>query len=72
MPTRKSWDYTIDIKEEFVLRKRKVHPLSRKEKEEWHKFIVEQLRKEYIRSSKLSQMALVFFVEKKDGKKRMV
>ena len=32
----------------------------------------EQLRKEYIRSSKLLQTAPVFFVEKKDEKKRMV
>ena len=32
----------------------------------------EQLRKRYIRPSKLPQMAPVFFVEKKDGKKRMV
>jgi len=30
------------------------------------------LRKEYIRSSKLLQTASVFFIEKKDSKKRMV
>jgi len=30
------------------------------------------LRKGYIRLSKLLQIGLVFFVEKKDGKKRMV
>ena len=41
-------------------------------REEMCKFIEEQLRKGYIRLSKLPQMALVFFVEKKDGKKRMV
>jgi len=35
-------------------------------------FIKEQLRKRYIQPSKLSQTALVFFVGKKDGKKRMV
>jgi len=35
-------------------------------------FIKEQLRKRYIWPSKLSQTALVFFVGKKDGKKRMV
>ena len=33
---------------------------------------MEQLRKGYIRLLKLPQMALVFFVGKKDGKKRMV
>ena len=34
--------------------------------------ISEQLRKGYIRPSKLLQIVLVFFVRKKDGKKRMV
>ena len=46
--------------------------LSRKEKKEVHKFISEQLRKEYIRPLKLLQMAPVFFIGKKDGKKQMV
>ena len=58
------------MKEEFMLRKGKVYPLSKKKKEE--EFISEQFRKEYIRPSKLSQTAPVFFVGKKDGKKRMV
>jgi len=56
----------------FVLRKGKMYPLSREEREEVHEFILEQLRKGYIRPSKSSQMVLVFFVGKKDGKKRMV
>jgi len=34
--------------------------------------VKDQLRKEYIRLSKSPQMLLVFFVPKKDGKKRMV
>ena len=72
MPTKKIWDYAIDIKEGFVLRKGKVYPLSREEKGEVHEFIEEQLRKDYIRPLKSPQMAPVFFVEKKDGKKRMV
>ena len=79
MPTKKLWDYAINIKEEFVInikeefvpRKRKVYPLSREEREEVCEFIAEQLRKEYIRPSKLPQMASVFFVGKKDRKKRM-
>ena len=41
-------------------------------REETHEFIDEQLRKEYIKSSKLPQTALVFFVRKKDGKKHIV
>ena len=57
------------MKEEFVLRKGKVYLLSREEKKEVHKFILKQLRKEYIRLSKSSQTALVFFIGKKDRKK---
>ena len=72
MPTRKIWDHTIDTKERFVLRKGKVYLLSREEREEVYEFIQEQLRKEYIKLSKLPQMAPVFFIGKKDGKKRMV
>ena len=72
MPTRKIWDYAIDIKEKFVPRKRKVYPLLREEREEVQEFIKEQLRKGYIRLSKLPQTVPVFFVGKKDGKKRMV
>jgi len=60
------------MKEGFVPRKGKVYLLSREEREEVHEFIQEQLRKGYIRLSKLPQMAPVFFVGKKDGKKRMV
>ena len=72
MPIWKIWDYTIDMKEEFIPRKEKVYPLSRKEREEMYKFIQEQLRKGYIRPSKSPQTALVFFIRKKDGKKRIV
>ena len=53
-------------------RKGKVYPLSREEKEKVREFVKEQLRKEYIRPSKLPQIALVFFVGKKDRKKQMV
>jgi len=56
----------------FVLRKRKVYSLSREEREEVYKFISEQLRKGYIRLSKLPQTASVFFVENKNSKKCMV
>ena len=72
MPTQKIWNYTIDIKEEFVPKKGKIYPLLREEREEVREFIQEQLRKEYIQLSKLPQTAPVFFVGKKDGKKQMV
>jgi len=48
MLTRKLWDHTIDMKEEFVPRKGKVYLLSREEREEVCEFISEQLRKGYI------------------------
>ena len=72
MPTRKLWDHAINVREGFMPRKGKVYPLSRKEREEVREFVREQLRKGYIQPSKSPQMALVFFVGKKDGKKRMV
>ena len=53
-------------------RKGKVYLLLREEREEMNKFIAKQLRKGYIRPLKLPQTAPMFFVEKKDGKKRMV
>ena len=72
MPTRKIWDHAIDLREGFVLKKGKIYPLSRVEREEVQEFVKDQLRKGYIRPSKSSQMSPVFFVPKKDGKKRMV
>ena len=44
----------------------------REEREEVQEFIEEQLRKGYIRPSKLPQTAPVFFIGKKEGKKQMV
>ena len=72
MPTRKPWDHAIDVKKGFMPRKEKVYSLSREEREEVREFVKEQLRKGYIRPSKSPQTVLVFFVRKKDGKKRMV
>ena len=60
------------IKKGFVPKKEKMYLLSRKERKEIHEFILEQLRKEYIRLSKLPQMVPVFFVGKKDDKKQIV
>jgi len=52
MSTRKLWNYAINIKEEFVLRKRKMYSLLREKREKVYELILEQLRKEYIRPSK--------------------
>ena len=72
MPMRKTWDHTIDLRKGFVPKKRKIYPLSRVEGEEVQEFVRDQLRKGYIRLSKSPQTSLVFFVLKKDGKKRIV
>ena len=72
MPTRKVWDHAIDLREGFVPKKGKIYPLSRIEREEVQKFMKDQLRKGYIRPSKSPQTSPVFFVLKKDGKKRIV
>ena len=72
MPTKKVWDHAIDVKKGFVLRKNKVYLLSREKREEVREFVKEQLRKGYIWPLKSLQMAPVFFVGKKDRKKRMV
>ena len=53
-------------------KKRKIYPLSRIKREKIQEFVKNQLRKGYVRPLKLSQMSPVFFVSKKDGKKRMV
>ena len=62
----------IEVKKRFRPRKGKVYPLLREEREEVREFVKEQLRKGYIRLSKSPQIAPVFFVRKKDEKKRMV
>jgi len=72
MPMRKAWDHAIDLREGFVPKKGKIYPLSRVEREEVQEFVKDQLRKEYIRPLKSPQTSPVFFVPKKDGKKRMV
>ena len=53
-------------------KKGKVYSLLREEREEVQKFVEDQLRKGYIRPSKLPQMLPVHFVAKKDGTRRMV
>jgi len=60
------------LKKGFAPKKGKVYLLSREEREDVREFIREQLRKGYIQPSKSLQMVLVFFIGKKDGKKRMV
>ena len=72
MPTRKIWDHAIDLKKTFKPQKGKIYPLSKDEREEVQKFVDDQLIKGYIKPSKSPQTSPVFFVGKKNGKKRMV
>ena len=72
MLMRKAWDHAIDLREGFVPKKGKIYPLSRVEREKVQEFVKDQLRKGYIRPSKSPQTSPVFFVPKKDGKKKMV
>jgi len=60
MLVKKMWNHIIEIKKEFVPRKKRVYLLSRKERKKIYEFIEEQLRKRYIRLSKSPQMAPVF------------
>jgi len=62
----------MDLEEGFMLRKGKIYLLSRKKREEIREFIQKQMRKRYIQLSKSPQTALVFFVENKNEKKRIV
>ena len=72
MPTRKTWDHTIDLKETFKPQKGRIYPLLKNKREEVQKFMEDQLRKGYIRLSKSPQTSPVFFVGKKDSSKRIV
>ena len=72
IPVRKPQDYAISLRENFVPRKERTYLISREEKEKVKEFMEEQLRKGYIRPSKSPQTLPVFFVGKKDRKKRIV
>jgi len=68
----KLWDHTIDLNPDFVPRKPKLYPMSPTEQQEVKDFVDDQLKKGYIWPTKLPQTSPVFFILKKDGKKRMV
>ena len=72
IPTQKPWDHAIELKEGFVPRKGKVYLLLREEREKVQAFIEDQLQKEYIQLSKSLQTLPVYFVAKKNRKRRMV
>ena len=71
-PLHKPWDHAIDLKDMFKPKKGRLIPLSVEEQKEVSEFVDEQLAKGYIRPSKSEQTSPVFFVPKKDRRKRMV
>ena len=71
-PLQKPWDHAIDLKDTFKPKKGQLIPLSVEEQKEVSEFVDKQLAKGYIRPSKSEQTSPVFFVPKKDGRKRMV
>ena len=72
MLLRKPWDHGIDLKEDFPLKKGWLIPLLVDEQKEVEAFLDDQLSKGYIWPSNSQQTSLVFFVPKKNRKKRMV
>ena len=69
---RKPQDHIINLKKNFMSKKKKTYLISRKEKKKVREFVEKQFKKGYIRPLKSSQTSLVFFVEKKNGKKKIV
>ena len=65
-------DHKIKLVENFKPKKGSIYPLSPKEREELDEFLNENLACGKIRPSVLPQAAPVFFVAKKDGKKRLI
>ena len=65
-------DHEIKLAEGFKPKKGSIYPLSPKEREELDEFLNENLACGKIRPLVSPQMALVFFVAKKDGKKRLI
>src|ERR1700679_2166437 len=72
MLVRKPWDHAIEMKPGYKPKKAKNILLSPQEQKEVEEFLNDQLGKGYIRESKSPQTSAVFFVPKKDMRKRMV
>ena len=72
MPLHKPWDHAINLVPDFKPTKSCIYPCSPTEQAEIDAFIDDQLAKGYICPSTLDQTLGVFFIPKKDGKKRMI
>ena len=66
-PKARSWDHAIDMKPGFEPRSFKSYNLTPEEREQQELFIMENMKKGYIRLSKSPMASPFFFVSKKDG-----
>jgi len=48
VPTRKTWNHAVNLREGFVPKKEKIYPLSKIKREEVQEFVKDQLKKRYI------------------------
>ena len=69
-PGMRMWDHAIDTKPGFEPKAFRSYNLTPEEREQQELFIVENLRKGYIRPSRSPMASPFFFVSKKDGKLR--
>ena len=58
MLTRKTRNHAIDLREGFMLKKGKIYPLLKVEREEVQKFVKDQLKKRYISHHRQHQYSL--------------
>ena len=72
LPARKPWDHRIELKPEFKPYRAPLYPMTWDEQSELDEWINEQVEKGYIRPSKSPMACPVFYIPKKDGKRRLV
>jgi hypothetical protein len=67
LPPHRSYDHTIELKPSFIPKVAKIYALNPAEREAYKAFVNEHLKTGWIVPSKSPQVALFFFVSKKDG-----
>ena len=67
LPSHRTFDHAIDLKDTFVPKIAKVYPLNPAKKEACKAFVEEHLKTGHIVPSKSPQASPFFFVLKKDG-----
>jgi len=72
LPMHKPWDHAIDLKPGASMKNCSIYRLTPKEADALKEYISEHLKRGYIRPSKSPMASPFFFVDKKDGKLRLV